>query len=293
MSNDRNLTIDLNLIDNDAAQVPMNYGMPTAACTMPLMPSDATPQSFMLQTGSPPFAVDAGMMVDASQLVYATPTFSTTPTYFAPSPAFVQPMMTPDFLGTPNYISIPMADTPAYNTGSSYKRNYRNRRSPHVGVSCRVHNVVKRVRALCLKNDIPLIKVIDGPNVLKISVRSVLHTQKVEKALTNIVRIDGIKIESVSLPEAIDVTKRKRGFLLFMNLEDFEKDQAHVMKRFAETGLDYKITTVDGLTHSAGSKPKATIETLQKQVELLSLQVERLTNSQSPKQDEADEKSAE
>lgn len=294
MSNDRNLTIDLNLIEDDPAAAPIDYGIPAAACTMPLMPSDATPQSFVLQSVSPQFTVDAGMVVDSSQLVYTTPTFST-PTYFAapPSPAFVPTMVTPDFLGTPSYIGIPMADTPAYNTGQPYRRNYRQRRSPHVGVSCRVHNVVKRVRALCLKNDIPLIKVIDGPNVLKISVRSVLHTQKVEKALTNIVRIDGIKIESVSLPEAIDVTKRKRGFLLFMNLDDFEKDQAQVIKRFAETGLDYKITIVDGLTHSANSKPKASIETLQKQVELLSLQLQKLTNSQSPKQDEEDEKSAE
>jgi hypothetical protein len=191
MSNDRNLTIDLNLIDNDATQAPIDYGKPQAY-TMPLMPTDATPQSFVLQTVDPPFAE---MMVDASQLVYTTPTFSTTPTYFAPSPAYMPAMVTPDYLGTPSFVGIPMADTPAYNTGATYRQNHRRyRRSPHVAVSCRVHNVVKRVRAFCLKNEIPLIKVIDGPNVLKISVRSVQHTQKVEKALTNIVRIDGIKV---------------------------------------------------------------------------------------------------
>jgi len=311
MSNERNFKIDLNLIENDPVHLSTDYGLaPAAAYNMPMMPSDSTPQGYVLQSATPPFAMVPGIpdmspaFVDASQLVYATPTFSTTPSYFAPSPGFMTTqngMMTPDYSNTPGFLSmpladnmgIPMADTPAYGV-SSYNPNYRHRRNPHIAVSCRVHNVVKRVRGFCLKNNIPLIKVVDGPNVLKISVRSVLHTQKVEKALTNIVRIDGIKVESISLPEAIDVTKRKRGFLLFMNLDDFEKDQAQVLKRFAETGLDYKITIVDGLTHSKGAKPKPNIEALQRQVELLSLQLQKLTDSQSPKhKEDSDEKSAE
>jgi len=310
----RNLTIDLNLIEPDQ---PLQQGddrpnelpiMPAnGMCSMPMVQIDNPPYEAQQQyIAASPFASEmvnisaSPMYMDAS-LMYTTPTFPT-PTYFAPSPAYVQPgIMTPDCFGTPSgylgipmadSIPVPMADTPNY--GALHHQKYQ-RRSPHIAVSCRVHNVVKRVRAFCLKNDIPLIKIVDGPNVLKISVRSVLHTQKVEKVLTNIVRIDGIKVESVSLPESIDVTKRKRGFLLFMNIQDFEKDQAQVLKRFAETGLDYKITVVDGLTHSAGSKSrKHDMETLLKKVELLTLTVQKLQDdSSSPKQAVAEEPTAE
>jgi len=178
-------------------------------------------------------------------------------------------------------MGFPSAETPAYDGTPGYTNNYRQRREPHIAVSCRVHNVVKRVRSFCLKNDIELIKVVDGPNVLKISVRSVLHTQKLEKALTNIVQVDGLKVEAVSLPESIDVTKRKRGFLLFMNLADFKKDQAQVRKRFAETGLDYKITVVDGLTHAGGKKAEdqpdvSTIKALMQKMQEMQLELNKL-----------------
>jgi ABC-type phosphate transport system auxiliary subunit len=105
--------------------------------------------------------------------------------------------------------------------------------------------------------------------------------------LKKIVKTDGIQIEAMSLPESIDVTKRKRGFLLFMNLVNFEKDEQAVRQRFAETGLDYKIMIVDGLTHS--QRPKAVkqgVETLMKEVELLKLEVSRLKESQSPSVEE-------
>merc|ERR1711939_434229 len=124
-------------------------------------------------------------------------------------------------------------------------RNYKNTssRAPpkqkqtnsYIAVSCRVHNVVKRVRGFCLKAKIPLVKVVDGANVLKISVRSTLHTQKVEKVLSNLINIDKVSINAISLPESIDITKRKRGFLLFVKLNDFEQDEARVRERFAET----------------------------------------------------------
>lgn len=156
-------------------------------------------------------------------------------------------------------------------------------------VSCRVHNVVKRVRGFCLKAQIPLVKVVDGPNVLKISVRSTLHTQKVEKVLSNLIHIDKVNITAISLPESIDITKRKRGFLLFVKLEDFEQDEARVRSRFAETGLDYKIKLVNNTDEpspaankteeQSGEAGSTDVDKLIKQVEGLQLEVQDIKKS--------------
>lgn len=320
MSNARSaLAIDLNLIDENgtqatlapAAELPQN-NMPQAGPGMSFVgPSDGSPSFIPAVQGSPQFApmmVGAGSpqyvpitttlgspsFVDPnSTLCYATPqytpTFLTTSVGGLPSNQFDSPYLapTPDMYGTPvGYQSFGIqhnAETPMYN----YQRGYRNGRRDgnNMAVSCRVHNVVKRVRSYCVKNDIEMIKVVEGKNVMKVSVRSVMHTQKLESALTNIVQGDEIEVEAVSLPESIDVTKRKRGFLLFMKLKNFEKDEKQVRKRFAETGLDYKITLVDGLTLSANNKSnKSGVDDLRKQVELLKLEVERL--KQSPSHDE-------
>lgn len=315
MSNARSaLAIDLNLIDDGSQSklapaaeykpqagpgmnfVPPSDGSPSfnpvqgSPQYVPMQVGGDSPQYVPITTtlGSPSF-VDGG-----SSLCYATPqytpTFLTTSAGGMPSNQFDSPYhsVTPDMYGTPlSFSSLGMlnnAETPMFN-GYSYQRGYRGRGEPNIAVSCRVHNVVKRVRTFCMKNDIDIIKVVEGKNVMKVSVRSVLHTQKLERALTNIVQVDGIEVEAVSLPESIDVTKRKRGFLLFMRLKNFEKDEAQVLKRFAETGLDYKITLVDGLTLSTNNKTnKAGVDDLRKQVELLKLEVERL--KQSPSQDE-------
>lgn len=285
----RNLEIDLNLIDQEQPMPTSDYRSPQgtqisyaspqfASGYMPGM--DATAQVF----GSPPYSSPA--YVDASLMgftpAYATPSYAT-PTFLTTGPAIFG---TPEVYGTPQYGSIPIAETPAYNSAPSHRYKYRHQ-DKHMAVSCRVQNVVKRVRGFCLKNGIPLIKVVNGPNVLKISVRSVLHTQKLESALKKIVKTDGIQVEAVSLPESIDVTKRKRGFLLFMNLVNFEKDEQVVRQRFEDTGLDYKITVVDGLTHSQRPKPvKQGVATLMKEVELLKLEVSRLKESQSPPAEE-------
>merc|ERR1719473_1149498 len=155
----------------------------------------------------------------------------------------------------------------------------------YIAVSCRVHNVVKRVRGFCLKAKIPLVKVVDGPNVLKISVRSTLHTQKVEKVLSNLINIDNVQISAISLPESIDITKRKRGFLLFVKLAYFEQDEARVRERFAETGLDYKIKLVNNIDEPIPAKVQneevsgeagSDVDKLIKQVEGLQLEVQDL-----------------
>lgn len=315
MSNARSaLAIDLNLIDDgsQSATAPAAEIQPQAGPGMTFVPpSDGSPSFFPVQ-GSPqyvPMQVGAGSpqyvpitttlgspsFVDSgASLCYATPqytpTFLTTSVGGMPSNQFDSPYhsVTPDMYGTPlsfsSFGAQNTADTPMYNH-YSYQRGYRGGREPNVAVSMRVHNVVKRVRTFCVKNDIDIIKVVEGKNVMKVSVRSVLHTQKLERALTNIVQVDGIEVEAVSLPESIDVTKRKRGFLLFMRLKNFEEDEAQARKRFAETGLDYKITLVDGLTLSANNKSnKSGVDDLRKQVELLKLEVERL--KQSPSHDE-------
>lgn len=287
----RNLEIDLNLIDQQQPMPTSDYRSPlgthisyvspqSAAGFMPGM--DATAQVY----GSPPYASPA--YVDASSMgvtpAYATPSYAT-PTFLTTGTGVVPAIFgTPDVYGTPQY-GIPIAETPAYNA-PPHRYNYRHQ-NKHMAVSCRVHKVVKRVRGFFLKNSIPLVKVVDGPNVLKISVRSVQHTQKLETALKKIVKTDGIQIEAVSLPDFIDVTKRKRGFLLFMNLVNFENDEKVVRRRFEDTGFDYKIAVVDGLTHSQRPKPvKQGVATLIKEVELLKLEVSRLKKSQSPPAEE-------
>lgn len=132
-------------------------------------------------------------------------------------------------------------------------------------------------------------KVVDGPNVLKISVRSTLHTQKVEKVLSNLIHIDKVNISAISLPESIDITKRKRGFLLFVKLEDFEQDEARVRSRFAETGLDYKIKLVNNTDEpspaankteeQSGEAGSTDVDKLIKQVEGLQLEVQDIKKS--------------
>lgn len=279
--------IDLNLIEQDengaVASAASGTAMPvpnqshdlnqqTYIQEMPTMangPTDATPiyfdngQQYILGDMTPSFVYDTNLTPS-----FATPTFLTTPNYLTvPSVGYGTPNMfgTPCY-GTPYYAPPnPQPEPPAF-------RYPQHHKPQHVAVSCRVHNVVKRVRAFFLKNGVDLIKVVDGPNVLKVSVRSILHTQKLEGALMDIMKNDEIKVKEASLPESIDVTKRKRGFLLFLKLEDFSNEKL-VRKRFAETGLDYKITIVDGLTHAS---PKMEVEDLVKQVQKLQMEVEKL-----------------
>merc|ERR1719473_224911 len=114
----------------------------------------------------------------------------------------------------------------------------------------RILYIIEQVKRLCLNNNIELVEVCEGPNVLKICSDSLWHSEQVERVLKQIILTDHIEVRSISLPRNINPFKRKRGFIFFLKLADYDRYHQKVRYRFAETNLDYRITEIDGFTLS-------------------------------------------
>jgi len=113
--------------------------------------------------------------------------------------------------------------------------NFRSRKQnftkPH-----QVRYAVMCVSALCDTNNIILSNMVFGPNVLKIAIRSSAQLENIEVTMKTLISMPEIVVEEVSVPSVDTVTKRKRGFLIFMKLKD-DNGIEKVVSLFADNGF--------------------------------------------------------
>ena len=100
-------------------------------------------------------------------------------------------------------------------------------------ISLQLNLIVADLARFFLENDIPILEHVKGKDVHKFSVY-VGQGSQVQDILKSCLK-KGVQIEAVSLPNAIDVYKRKRSFLVFFKIPNFEEHKQEILDIFEES----------------------------------------------------------